>query len=170
MPFTRDPVTRTSQFPALRAWLERTFQNVDDGFGAVEGRLLQLERLQTINGIRVRYAWDTDLDTQGIPAPSGFVKGNSASAGTITEFSISRIDVLGRLALLTGIFDRPREDGFIQIENYTRDTRWSFDVTGTVTGRATDVLVPVANIVAIGAPAQQDDAIELTYYPEGFVP
>lgn len=170
MAWLRDPVVRTGAMPAMQAYLERSFQALDSFLLLLEGRVLQLERLRAIVGVRIRYAWDDTIDTVATPAASGFVKGNNANAASITEFSISRFDTLGRLAILAGIFDTPREDGFVQIENFTRDTRWSFDITGAVIARADDVLVPVVNIVAIGAPAQTDDRVELTYFPEGFQP
>lgn len=165
MPFVRDTVPRKGNLRSLQSYLERTLERLDDWEREVSDRLLTLERLRAIVGIRIRYLWDDTIDTVATPAAAGFMKGNDAIEASITEFSISRFDDFGRLAIVDGIFSDPVQSGFFQVTDFTRGTIFIYDIAGPVTPRPTDVLVDVAFISGVGAPPQQGDLMEASYWP-----
>lgn len=166
MPWLRDPIVRTGGFQPLQAYLERSFQALDLYLIQLETRVFQLERLRAIVGIRIRYAWDDTIDTVATPAAAGFIKGNNAVAANITEFSCSRIDTFGRLAIQPNVFDRPIQAGFFEVSNVTRDVLMVYDISGVTVLRDDDILAQVTHVQSIGAPPQADDRMEMQYWPQ----
>lgn len=166
MPWLRDPVVRTGDLSAMQAYLERSFQALDTYLVQLDERVLQLQTLRAIVGVRIRYAWDDTIDTVATPAAAGFIKANNAVAANITEFSASRFDTFGRFAIEERTFARPIQNGFYQVTNVTRDVLMSYDISGVTITRANDILVQVSHISSIGAPPQADDRMEAQYWPE----
>ena len=66
---------------------------------------------------------------------------------------------------MPGIFDEPVSSGYLQITDFTRDTLFIYTISATTIQRPTDILLNVVNIEGVGAPPQQDDLIEASYWP-----
>ena len=162
MPLVRDPVPRSTQLP-LNAYLERTFQSLDDWSAQITARVNELVRLRFIDGLEVRYQWDDSSVDISVPVAAGFLKCDAALPENATEYAVSRFDEFGRLAFGT-TFDF-LEDGFFEVRNFTRDTFYVYSMT-KATQREADITFPVTIIESgPGAPPQQDDSLQAQFWP-----
>ena len=163
MPFVRDPVPQSDNVTALRAYLERTLQQLDNWSAQIEGKVNELVRLRAIDGLEVRYVWSDDT-TIATPALAGEIKCDEVLPENATQFAISRIDSFGRLAL-TGIFEL-FETGFFELNDITRDHFYEYTIDTFATQRDDDIVINVTNTASgVGAPPQVGDIVQAQWWP-----
>lgn len=164
MPFVRDTVPRKRDVRMLLSYLERTFERLDDWTRDIEDRVVTLERLQAITGIQIRYLWEDSTDI-GVPAASGFVKANNALLQNATQFAQSRFDEFGRLAIEDDIFDQPLSNGIYQVQDFNNNETYLYELVAPTVQRATDIVLSVLVIEALGPSPAQGDQVEVSYWP-----
>lgn len=163
MPFVRDPVPRSTQQP-LNAYLERTFQNLDDWATQIETRVNELVRLRFIDGLEVRYRWDDVSTDIGVPAAAGEIKCDAILPQDATQFAVSRFDDFGRLALNASLdfIDVP---GFFEFNDLTRDHFYEYTMSNTVQ-RENDITFDVVFVEqGVGAPPVDGDLVQAQFWP-----
>ncbi len=166
MPLVRDPVPRGTK--PLNAYLERTFQNIDDWATIIETRVNELIRLRFIDGLEVRYAWDDVSTDTSVPVAAGEIKCNAVLPQDATVFAISRLDSFGRLAL-TASLDFIAGTGFFEFNDISRTHHYEYSYGNTVQ-RADDVTIDVVFLEqGPGAPPQDGDLVQAQFWPEFLV-
>ncbi len=164
MPFVRDTVPRRGGVRDLQAYLERTLERLDDWAREVDDRITTLERLQAITGIQIRYLWDDTFDI-GVPVPSGFVKADQNLLQNATQFAQSRFDEFGRLAIAPDIFNQPFATGIYQIQDFNNNETYLYELNAPTEQRATDIVLNVTVIEALGPNPAAGDQVETSYWP-----
>ena len=165
MSFVRDTVPRRGGLRTLESYLERTLERLDDWTREIDDRISTLERLQAITGIQIRYLWDDSSTDMGVPVASGFVKANAALMANATQFAQSRFDEFGRLAITDDVFNQPLANGIYQLQDFNNNETYLYELVAPTEQRATDIVLSVAVIEALGPNPGQGDQVESSYWP-----